>query len=68
VDPLAKVMRKKLKDAGVKDLTCVYSTEQPKTGLGEPRVLGSVPYVPSVAGLILAASAVALLTEKKELL
>ncbi len=68
VDPLAKVMRKKLKDRGIQDLTVVYSTEQPKINPEDSAALGSVPYVPSVAGLILAGLAVAHVTDaKKEL-
>ena len=63
VDPLARVMRKKLKENGVKSLKVVYSKEQPlavsapgENPDGTPRrsVPGSVSFVPSVAGLIIA--------------
>jgi len=61
VDPVAKVMRKKLKENGVKNLKVVYSEEIPRqidaanlTG----KVIGSVAFVPSVAGLILASEVV----------
>ena len=57
VCPLAKVMRKRLKDAGVEALPVVYSSETPQKS-AEGTVLGSVSYVPSVCGLILAAKAV----------
>ncbi len=68
VDPLAKVMRKRLKDQGISGLTVVYSTETPKVNPDDSTVLGSVPYVPSVAGLILASLAVGCITdERKEL-
>ncbi|MEX1307244.1 MAG: ThiF family adenylyltransferase, partial [Eubacteriales bacterium] len=63
VDPLAKVMRKRLKDAGIEELSVVYSTEVPKTHNQDKTALGSVPYVPSVAGLILAGKAVEILTK-----
>ena len=57
VDPLAKVMRKKLKENGIHKLKVVYSTEKPIT-LNLPnaseKIIGSVSFVPSVAGLIVA--------------
>lgn len=56
VCPLAKVMRIRLKKAGVKKLTVVYSKEQPKTPKidGEERFVGSVSFVPAAAGMIIA--------------
>ena len=49
--PLAKVMRKRLRNIDVKKLKVVYSEEEPvKVNSKE---LGSVPFVPSVAGLII---------------
>jgi tRNA A37 threonylcarbamoyladenosine dehydratase len=53
VDPLAKVMRKKLKEQGIVGVKVVYSSEKPKkTGSGTP---GS--FMPAVAasGLLIAA-------------
>ena len=67
VDPLARVMRKKLKERGVRKLKVVYSKEQPldvsqpgENPDGSPRraVPGSVSFVPSVAGLIIAGEVV----------
>lgn len=70
VCPLAKVMRKELKKRGVKKLKVVYSEEKaltPQTPQGtqkeEPapgrrQVPGSIAFVPSVAGLILAGEVV----------
>lgn len=56
VCPLAKVMRKELKARNIEDLKVVYSKEEPmKT---ETKVPGSVSFVPSVAGLILAGEVV----------
>ncbi len=55
--PLAKVMRHELKKRGIKNLKCVYSTEKPikaEASLDNERVPGSVAFVPSVAGLIIA--------------
>lgn len=50
--PLAKVVRKRLRQEGIDKVKVVYSTEQAvKTNTN---VLGSVSYVPSVAGLIIA--------------
>lgn len=55
VCPLAKVMRKLCKDNGVKHLKVVYSEEEPVVPpVNGERVPGSVSFVPSVAGLIIA--------------
>lgn len=51
VDPVAKVMRKKLKERGIKSLKVVWSDEPP---LPVKEFIGSNAFVPSVAGLILA--------------
>ena len=67
VCPLAKVMRRELKSRGIKALKVVYSREEPIKPIGAPNepsdstrrfVPGSVAFVPSVAGLILAGEAV----------
>lgn len=57
--PLAKVMRKELRDRGIKKLKVVYSTEQPielkkKIINGRKVTPGSVSFVPSVGGLVIA--------------
>ena len=51
VCPLAKVMRKELRDRGIKKLKVVYSEETPVSKSQTP---GSIAFVPSVAGLIMA--------------
>ena len=56
-DPVAKVMRKKLKELGIKNLKVVYSDEVPKKFSAE-KIIGSNSFVPSVAGLILASEVV----------
>ena len=57
VCPLAKVMRYELKKRGITKVKVVYSKEEPirhgKTENGKP-LPGSVSFVPSVAGLIIA--------------
>lgn len=56
VDPLAKVIRHELRKRHINQLKVVYSTEKPqkiKTDKFE-KIVGSVPFVPSVAGLIMA--------------
>ena len=71
VCPLAKVMRRELKQRGVKKLKVVYSKEEAIKPMGEelqeqsegttPRkrsTPGSVAFVPSVAGLIIASEVV----------
>ena len=67
VCPLAKVMRRELKKRGVKKLKVVYSKEQPvavqngeESLQSSPRriIPGSIAFVPSVAGLIIAGEVV----------
>ena len=59
--PLAKVMRKELRARGIKKLKVVYSKEEPikqdeslKDSTTKKQVPGSISFVPSVAGLIIA--------------
>lgn len=58
--PLAKVMRKELRNRGIKKLKVVYSKEEPikanKTDRNQAP--GSISFVPSVAGLIIAGEVV----------
>lgn len=61
--PLAKVMRRELRKRGVERLKVVYSTEEAKipqkqTEFEERKILGSVAFVPSVAGLIAASEVI----------
>lgn len=64
VCPLARVMRRELKKRGIDSLKVVYSEEEPQKPLAEiseggKRALpGSVAFVPSVAGLVLAGEVV----------
>lgn len=65
VCPLAKVMRRELKKRGIKKLKVVYSKEEPIKPKGEceessafRQLPGSVSFVPSVAGLIIAGEVV----------
>jgi len=69
VCPLAKVMRRELKKRGVKNLKVVYSKEEARTPketeLGKAEqanqkkiIPGSIAFVPSVAGLILASEVI----------
>lgn len=71
VCPLARVMRRELKKRGVDKLKVVYSEEEPispKTipADGEKRAApGSVAFVPSVAGLLIAGEVVKDLAKRK---
>ena len=67
VCPLAKVMRKELKSRGIKELKVVYSKEEPikiedysccGDELYKKRVPGSLAFVPSCMGLIIASEIV----------
>ena len=52
VCPLARVMRRELRNRGIMHVKTLFSTEEPlKTGSRTP---GSVSFVPSVAGLLIA--------------
>lgn len=72
-DPLARVMRRELKKRGVGRLKVVYSSEEPQKlfleegdnetpNPGKRAIPGSVAFVPSVAGLIIAGEVVRDLT------
>ena len=74
VCPLAKVMRKELKARGIKHLKVVYSKEIPLEPIADAEFVsdekrsrratpGSIAFVPSVAGLILAGEVVKDLAE-----
>lgn len=76
VCPLAKVMRKELKKRGIAKLKVVYSKEEPipckiteeeletlKEGAGKRQTPGSVAFVPSVAGLIIAGEVIKTIAE-----
>lgn len=60
VCPLCKVMRKELKERNIPKLKVVYSKEEPikVEELDGKRILGSISFVPSVAGLIVAGEVV----------
>ena len=51
VCPLAKVMRRELKERGIKKLKCVYSDEPPVSNSRPP---GSISYAPGIMGLMIA--------------
>jgi len=60
VCPLAKVMRKELRNRGIEKLKVLYSKEEPikvsanEENASKKAIPGSISYVPSVAGLIIA--------------
>ena len=63
--PLAKVMRNELKKRDIKGVKCVYSLELPitpnKTIINEEngkKVIGSIAYMPSIFGLIIASQVI----------
>ena len=70
VCPLAKVMRYELKKRGIKGVKALYSKEQPIKPFFDGReiqstrpVPGSISFVPSAAGLIIASEVIKDLTE-----
>lgn len=59
VCPLAKVMRKELKERGIRDVKVVYSKELPRkpresVESGKRQIPGSLSFVPPAAGMVLA--------------
>jgi len=52
VCPVCKILRKQLKNRGIKKLKVVYSKEIPIKPQAEERILASISFVPPVAGLI----------------
>ena len=73
VDPLARVIRRELKSRGVDALPVVYSIEEPKKPVMDPpdpearrSTPASVPFVPAVFGITLAAEAVKTIIERKK--
>ena len=69
VCPLARVMRYELKKRGIKKLKVLYSKEEPikpfaeKTNEKGKAIPGSISFVPSVAGFIIASQVIKDLTE-----
>lgn len=69
-DPLCRVMRQQLRKLGIQSLPVVYSTQPPVSLKGPAEVKdngrpvpGSLPFVPSVAGLFMAYYAAKVLTD-----
>ncbi len=70
VCPLARVMRRELKKLGIRHLKCVYSTETPLVSQGDESsemkgngiAPGSIAFVPSVAGLLIASEVIRVLS------
>ena len=58
VCPLARILRKKLREAGVAGVLAVYSEEEPRRpaqlGTAGEKFVGSLSFVPPAAGLLLA--------------
>ena len=55
--PLARIMRKEIKKAGIKKYKVLYSKEEPKV-CKEKNIPASISFVPSVAGLIISGEVV----------
>ena len=64
VCPLCRVMRRELKKRDINAMTVLYSEEEPiKTGTD---TIGSVPFVPSCAGLMIAGHVIKEIAGKSE--
>lgn len=72
--PLARVMRRELKKAGIRRVKVVYSSEAPMKPIFEPDAAegnqrikaGSLPFAPATAGILLAAEVVQELLQVSE--
>lgn len=68
-DPLAKVMRRELKERGIEELDVVFSDEKPRkptqsiAGAGKRELPASCAFVPPVAGLVMASFVIRRLVE-----
>ncbi|MBN1891953.1 MAG: tRNA threonylcarbamoyladenosine dehydratase [Clostridiales bacterium] len=62
VCPLARVMRRRLREIGIEHVSVVYSREPP----ARTEAIGSVSFVPPVAGFMLASEAIRMILEKSE--
>ena len=65
VCPVCKILRKELRNRNIKDLKVVYSKEIPKKPANGEKTLGSISYVPSVMGLIVAGEVIKDIIEVK---
>ena len=63
-DGLARVLRKKLKDEGVKNCTVIYSKQEAK----KQKELGSIAYFPSMCGIMISAFVINEFLKKGEIL
>lgn len=72
VCPIAKIMRKRLKEENIDSLKVIYSTEPPISSKldfehnGGRKPIGSISFVPSVVGLMMAGEVVSDLIKKSE--
>lgn len=56
--PLARVMRKKLRDIGINHLPVLFSTEIPTKEYNQTNIVASISFVPSTGGLLIASKVV----------
>lgn len=56
--PLARVMRKKLRDMNINHLPVLFSTEIPRKEYNQTNTISSISFVPSTGGLLIAAKVV----------
>ena len=64
--PLARVMRRELKKAGVTKCLALWSDEEPVKNSGEERLPGSISFVPATAGLRIAGEVILRIAGVKE--
>jgi len=52
--PLARLMRKEMRRRRITDVKVLYSTEEPENFINDNRLKGTISFVPSIAGLMIA--------------
>jgi len=56
--PLARIMRKELRKRKITDVKALYSTEKPGNFVHDNRLKGTISFIPSVAGLLIASEVI----------
>jgi tRNA A37 threonylcarbamoyladenosine dehydratase len=56
--PLARVIRRRVKKLGIKSLKVLFSTEYPSNYVHDNDVKGTISFIPSIAGLLIAAEVI----------
>ena len=56
--PLARIMRKEMRKRNISDVKVLYSTEKPENFAKDNRLKGTISFMPSMAGLLIASEVI----------